>query len=328
MEQVWLGRTGVRVSKLALGTMSFGGDADADEAKGLYRDARDAGVTLFDTADVYNKGRSEEILGGLIASERDALVLSTKAYFPTGRGPNDRGTSRYHLVRAVEASLRRLGTDRIDLFFLHRYDDQTPLEETLRGVEELVRAGKILYPAVSNFAAWQTMKALGIARARGWAEVVAMQPMFNLVKRTAEIELFPLAASEGLAVIPYSPLAGGLLTGKYRDVDAEGRIRDNAMYKVRYGDPEHFDRAAAFAALAEEAGVSPVTLAVAWTAAHPGVSAPLLGARSRSQLKPALAAAEYTLDPKLFAAVSALTKAPPPATDRNEETSSHNFGTR
>jgi aryl-alcohol dehydrogenase-like predicted oxidoreductase len=210
----FLGKTGVKVSRVALGAMSFGGDSDEETAGQIWRAAREAGINFIDTADVYNEGRSEQIVGRLMKGERDELVLATKAYFPTGPGPNARGSSRYHLVRAVEASLRRLDTDRIDLFYLHRFDDVTDLGETLRAVDDLVRAGKILYPACSNFAAWQVAHALGVARLEGFAPLVAIQPMYNLVKRTAEIEILPMAQSLGIGVIPYSPTGGGLLTGK------------------------------------------------------------------------------------------------------------------
>jgi len=322
-----LGRTGLKVSPLALGTMSFGGDAEESVAKALYNRARDAGINVFDCANVYAKGRSELILGKLIASERDEVVLATKAYFPTSKDPNGRGSSRYHLARAVEASLTRLGTDRIDLFYLHRFDDETDLEETLRAVEDMVRAGKILYPAASNFAAWQAMKGLGIQRARGYGPFVAIQPMYNLVKRQAEVELFPMAQSEGLAVFPYSPLGGGLLTGKYgaQRLPDSGRIVDDPMYAVRYGRPGDLQTATRFTALAKERGVHPVSLAVAWVAAHPAVTAPLLGARNLDQLEPALAALDVPMDDELYAAVSELSPEPPPATDRNEEDSAASY---
>lgn len=327
METVVLGRTGVRVSRLAFGTMSFGGDADEEESARLYARCRDAGVNLFDCADVYSHGRAEEILGRLVREHRDQIVLATKAYFPMGRDPNARGSSRFHLVRAVEASLRRLSTDRIDLFYLHRFDDDTALDETLRAVEDLVRSGKILYPAASNFAAWETMKALGLAARHGWAPLVALQPMYNLIKRQAEVEILPMAAAEGLAVFPYSPLAGGLLSGKYgvgRMPDT-GRILTNEMYKTRYADAVVYEVADRFSAIAREVGTSPITLAVAWVASHPAVTAPLLGARNVEQLEPALAAAELSVDDELRARISALTPAPPPATDRNEEKSAFNY---
>src|SRR3954462_10992633 len=210
-----LGKTGVHVSKIALGTMSFGGDSDEATAAQVWRAARDAGVNFMDTADVYNDGRSEEIGGRLMRGERDEIVLATKAYFPTGKGPNARGTSRYHLVRAVDASLRRLATDRIDVYYLHRFDDATALDESLRALDDLVRAGKILYPACSNFAAWQVAHALGMQAAAGWAPLVAVQPMYNLAKRQVEVEILPMAHALGVAVIPYSPTGGCLFTGKY-----------------------------------------------------------------------------------------------------------------
>ena len=326
MDYVLLGRTGIRIAPLAFGTMSFGGDADRDMAKALYARCRNAGINFFDTADMYSAGASEEILGELIAHERDQIVLATKAYFPMGSGPNDRGSSRYHLQRAIEASLRRLRTDRIDVFFLHRMDEDTALDETLRAVEDLVRAGKILHPAVSNFAAWQTMKALGLQSLHGWSPLVAIQPMYNLAKRQAEVELLPMAASEGLAVLPYSPLGGGLLTGKYGRTarPTGGRLVDNPMYGVRYDGT--FEVAERFVAFAHEHGVHPVTLAVAWVAAHPAVTAPLLGARSVEQLEPALAALSFSMDAALWEAVGELAPKPPPATDRTEEGSSVELG--
>jgi aryl-alcohol dehydrogenase-like predicted oxidoreductase len=234
VEQAFVGRTGLKVSRLVLGTMTFGGEADRDTSAAIYRAARDAGIDFFDTADVYQKGRSEEILGDLIRPERERVVLASKAYFPSGaRGPNDRGSSRLHLVRAVEGSLRRLGTDRIEIYYLHRFDERTDLEESLRGLEHLVQRGMILHPAVSNFAAWQIAKALGVQRLHGWAPIAAMQPMYNLVKRQAEVELLPFAASEGVAVFPYSPLGGGLLTGKYGPSDrpSAGRLVDVEIYR-------------------------------------------------------------------------------------------------
>jgi aryl-alcohol dehydrogenase-like predicted oxidoreductase len=325
-----LGHTGVKVSRVALGAMSFGGDADDATAAAIWRAARDAGVNLFDTADVYNDGRSEQMLGRLMREDRDQIVVASKVYFPTGKGDNDRGASRYHLVRAVEASLRRLATDRIDLYYLHRFDDVTALDETLRGLEDLVRAGKILYPACSNFAAWQVAHALGIQRLHGWAPLVAIQPMYNLVKRQAEVEILPMAHSLGLAVIPYSPTGGGLLTGKYgpdRRPDL-GRLIDTRMYAVRYSDPRYLTTAAQFTALAAELGHAPATLAVAWVASHPGVTSVLIGGRNPEQLAPTLAAAQLVLDEPTRARISALSPEPPPATDRNEEATAHNYGAR
>ena len=330
MELAFLGRTGVKVSRLAFGCMSFGGDADEAAAGALYARARDAGIDFFDTADVYNGGRSEEILGRLTAGHRDDVVVATKAYFPTGAGANARGSSRYHLVRACEASLRRLGRDAVDLYYLHRFDDATDLGETLRAVDDLVRAGKVLYPACSNFAAWQVARALGVAALERFAPICAVQPMFNLLKRQAEVEILPMAQALGVGVVTYSPTAGGLLTGKWgvgKRPEA-GRMTTNAMYQTRYADPAHLVAADGLAAIAAELGVFPGALAVAWAASAPGVTSVLLGARDVAQLDELLGAAAITMSAELRARVGALTPEPPPATDRNEERSDHNYGRR
>ncbi|MBX3158441.1 MAG: aldo/keto reductase [Deltaproteobacteria bacterium] len=325
-----LGRTGVKVSRIALGAMSFGGDADEATAWTIWRAARDAGVNLIDTADVYNDGRSEEFIGRFMRGERDQLVIASKAYFPTGPDANARGSSRLHLMRAVERSLQRLATDRIDLYYLHRFDDVTDLDQTLRALEDLVRAGKILYPACSNFAAWQIAHALGRQAVHGWAPLVATQPMYNLVKRQAEVEILPAAHALGVAVIPYSPTGGGLLTGKYgvgRAPD-KGRLLDTKMYQVRYASADYYRIAESFTELAAELGHHPVTLAVAWVASHPAVTSVLVGGRNAEQLAPSLAAAGVILDDATRARISALSPEPPPATDRNEEKSAHNYGAR
>src|SRR5678816_2130614 len=217
---------------------------------------------------------------------RDEVVLASKAYFPTGPTPNARGTSRFHLVRACEASLRRLATDRIDLYYLHRWDDVTAIDETLRALDDLVRAGKILYPACSNFAAWQVAHALGVSAMHGLAPLVAIQPMYNLLKRQAEVELLPMAQSLGVACVPYSPTAGGLLTGKYgvgRTPDT-GRLTTNKMYQTRYADPANLVAADALVARAKELGKSPAQVAIAWVLSHPGVTSVLLGSRNADQL--------------------------------------------
>jgi aryl-alcohol dehydrogenase-like predicted oxidoreductase len=326
----YLGDTGVKVSPLCLGTMSFGADADPDTAAAMFRRCREAGINAFDCANVYADGRSEEILGDLVADCRDDVVLTTKAYFPTGDGPNDRGASRYHLVRAVENSLRRLGTDRIDVFFVHRFDEQTRLSETLRALDDLVRQGKVLYLGASNFAAWQVMKALGRQRCEGWTPFHVLQPMYNLTKRQAEVELLPLAASEDLGVLPYSPLGGGLLTGKYgvESRPDHGRLVENPMYQTRYGADVHYEVAERFTAFAEDHGYDPVPLAVAWVMSHPAVTAPIMGGRNETQLAGSLAALDIDMTPDLRAAISDLAPTPPPATDRIEERSEHTYGDR
>src|SRR5512139_2939158 len=210
-----LGRTGVQVSELCFGTMSFGGDADEATSAAMYRATRDAGINFYDCADQYSKGKSEKILGRLMNGHRDDLVVTTKCYNAIGEDVNARGSSRRHVVRAVEASLKRLATDRVDVLFLHHYDSRTPIEESMRALEDLVRAGKVLYPAVSNWSAWQTQRALDVQERCGWARLQAIQPMYNLVKRQAEVELLPMAEANGIACTPYSPGAAGLLSGKY-----------------------------------------------------------------------------------------------------------------
>lgn len=321
MKYKLLGATGVHVSELCFGTMSFGGDASEAEAGRLYRACRDAGITVFDCANMYNGGRSEEILGRLMAGERDALVITSKCAQPMGDDPNARGASRRHILGALEASLTRLGTDRIDLYFMHKFDESVPLEETLRSLESAVQAGKVLYLGASNYAAWQIAKALGIAERRGWARFDVIQPMYSLVKRQAEAEILPMAQSETLGVIPYSPLGGGLLTGKYASGKRPeaGRLVDNPMYAKRYGAAGTHETAAAFAALAAEMGLHPASLAVAWVAAHPAVTSPIIGARSVEQLKPSLDSVDIDMTPELRARIGALSAEPPPATDRLEE---------
>lgn len=330
METTYLGKTGIQVSELCFGTMSFGGIADKDTAADMFHRCRDAGINFFDCANVYQRGTAERILGDLIADCRDQVVITSKFYFPMGKDINARGASRRHLMKAVEDSLQRLNTDYIDLYFIHHFDPHTPLEVTLRGLDDLVSSGKILHPAVSNFAAWQITKALGISEREGWAPFSCVQPMYNLVKRQAEVEILPLAQEENLAVIPYSPLGGGLLTGKYgkdRRPDA-GRLVENDMYQTRYGDEWYYRVADRFARMAEEHGYAPASLAVAWVSAHPTVTAPIIGARNVEQLEESLASVEVDMTPELYAEVSDLSPTPPPATDRTEERTSFTYDSK
>jgi aryl-alcohol dehydrogenase-like predicted oxidoreductase len=320
MEMKLLGRTGLRVSPLCFGTMSFGGDADEAESARLYAAVRERGINFLDCADAYGMGRAEEILGRLMAHERDALIVTTKCWGPMGDDPNMRGASRRHITRALEASLRRLGTDRVEVLFMHRWEPTVPLEETLRALEDLTRSGKVLHVGVSNWSAWQTALGLGMAGRHGWSRIDVLQPMYSLVKRQAEVEILPLAQHEGLGVITYSPLGGGLLTGKYAGgAGASGRLLENPQYTKRYGEERVHETAARFTELARARGVHPVTLAVAWAAGHPGVTAPIIGARSVEQLRPALDALDFAMPPELRAEISALSPASPPATDRTEE---------
>lgn len=316
-----LGATGIEVSALCFGTMSFGGDADEQMSAKLYTRCRDAGINFFDCANVYGRGRAEEILGRLMTGHRDELVITSKVGFRMREGVNGEGLSRRTILREVEGSLRRLQTDRIDVYFVHRFDPNTPITETLAALDTLVQQGKILYPAVSNWAAWQIARALGISEMKRMAPFACMQPMYNLVKRQAEVELLPLAQAERMGVIPYSPLGGGLLTGKYGMTvkPDQGRLVENAMYGKRYGEDLHYEVAERFANYAATKGYAPATLAVAWVMWHPAVTAPIIGARNLEQLDASLAAADIEMTPAWRAEISALSYPPPVATDRTEE---------
>jgi aryl-alcohol dehydrogenase-like predicted oxidoreductase len=296
----------------------------------MFHRCRELGINFFDCANVYQRGRSEEILGQLISDCRDEVVITSKVFFPMGEDINARGASRRHIMNAIEGSLRRLGTDYVDIYFIHHFDNRTPLEETLRALDDLVAQGKIRYPAASNFAAWQVEKGLGIAANEGWAPFACIQPMFNLVKRQAEVELLPMAQAENLGVISYSPLGGGLLTGKYgpdRRPDT-GRLVENEVYQIRYGGGWMYEVAAKFSDFARERGFDPAALAVAWVAAHPAVTAPIIGARNLTQLEGSLKALEIEMTPELYAEVTALSPEPPHAMDRDEERTPVNFGVR
>jgi aryl-alcohol dehydrogenase-like predicted oxidoreductase len=321
MEYRTLGKTGVQVSCLCFGVMSFGGDADEATSAAMFQRCREVGINFFDAADVYSHGRAEEILGRLIADCRDDIVLTSKVHGQMGSDINNRGLSRRHIVMAVECSLRRLGTDRLDLYFAHGFDSRAAMEDTLRAFDDLVRQGKILYPAVSNWAAWQIALALGVSAREQLARFECIQPMYNLLKRQAEVEILPLARAERLGVISYSPLGGGLLTGKYggqRKPD-QGRLVQNPLYAKRYSLPEYYDATNRFIAYAERKGVKPATLAVAWVMSHPAITAPIVGARNLEQLQDSLAALDVGMTPEWRAEVSALSIEPPPATDRLEE---------
>ncbi len=321
MEYRELGRTGVKVSQLCFGTMSFGGDADEAEASRMFNACRDKGINFFDCADGYSRGESEKILGRLTKSSRDELVMTSKCFVPMADDINAQGANRRHILRAVESSLNRLGTDRLDVLFMHRWDPVVPLEETLRALEKLVADGKVLYLGASNYAAWQVALGLGISEKNGWSRFDVIQPMYSLVKRQAETEIFPLAQEKGLGVITYSPVGGGLLSGKYgrqRRPDA-GRLVSNEEYTHRYGEEWVFEAAEDFANYAKSRNIHPVTLAVAWAAAHPAVTCPIIGARSLDQLTPSLKASDTLVSDEMYRDISALARTPPPATDRLEE---------
>ena len=330
MEYRFLGQTGIKVSKLCFGTMSFGGDADEETSAALFRRCRDVGINFFDCANTYAGGKSEEILGRLIADSREEVVITSKVYFPLGKGENRSGASRRNILLAAEASLKRLNTDFIDLYFIHHFDPTTPLEETLRALDDLVHQGKVMYVGASNFAAWQVTKALGISGRMGLAPFACIQPMYNLVKRQAEVEILPMAEAEKLGVISYSPLGGGLLSGKYTSAQRpdQGRLVSNKMYQARYADAWMYETAENFTAFAQQNGLDPAGLAVAWVASHPAITAPILGARSIEQLEGSLKALEIAMTPQWREQLSQLSPEPPPATDRNDERSPSSFTLR
>jgi aryl-alcohol dehydrogenase-like predicted oxidoreductase len=321
MKYNYLGRTGVEVSELCFGTMSFGGDADRAESAKMFASCRDSGINFFDCANTYSDGKAESILGDLVKAERDELIITTKSFNQVEKYKNTGGNNRRTIVKSVEESLKRLGTDRIDIHFLHQWDETTPLEESLRALEILVESGKVIYLGASNFAAWQIAKGLGISEFQGWARFDVLQPMYSLVKRQAEVEILPLAEAEEIGVITYSPVGGGLLSGKYgpNKRPNEGRILNNSKYAKRYREDWVFDTAGSFSNLATDKGIHPVSLAVAWASAHPGVTSPIIGARSKEQLAPSLDSVNIDMTPELYAEISLLSPTPAPATDRSED---------
>ncbi|SMX40153.1 aldo/keto reductase [Maliponia aquimaris] len=302
--------SGATPARFAFGCMQFGGRASEPDSRAMFEACRASGITHFDTAHVYTGGESERMLGRFAAAERDSLFIATKAGY-------EGGASRDNILTTFDDSRRRLGMEVIDLFYMHRWDDGTPLEETFETLAGLQSAGHIRHIGVSNYAAWQVMKAQCVA-ARLGTRIDVIQPMYNLVKRQAEVELLPMCTAEGIVPVPYSPLGGGLLTGKYAS-GGTGRLIEDERYAARYGRPEMHDSARALSELAAELGTQAATLAVAWVAAHPARPAPILSARNAAQLAPSLAAMSLTLDPTLYARLSALSATPPPATDRLEE---------
>ncbi|MGH1415670.1 MAG: aldo/keto reductase [Pelagimonas sp.] len=306
--------SGTSPSRFAFGTMQFGGKADETASRALFDACRAAGIRHFDTAHVYTGGASETLLGQCAAAEREALFIATKAGYVGG-------SSRDNILTTFGISQKRLGMDVIDLLYLHRFDDDTPLEETFETLAGLQTSGKIRYIGVSNFAAWQVMKAQAVA-ARFDTRIDVIQPMYNLVKRQAEVEILPMCASEGILAVPYSPLGGGLLTGKYaggRAGGRAGRLTEDERYGARYGQPHMHDSAQALVDLAEDVGSDPATLAVAWVSYHASRPVPILSARSAEQLRPSIDGMRYPMDDDLYARISALSATPPPATDRLEE---------
>ncbi len=304
MEHRQLGRTGVRVTELCLGTMTFGREIPEKPSRALLDRYLDAGGNFVDSADVYGGGASEEILGRALRARRDDIVLATKFRMPMGEGANTGGASRLHIREAVEGSLGRLRTDRIDLYQIHCWDSRAALEETVSTLDDLVREGKVRYVGASNFTAWQLAKALGLAALHRWEPFVSLQPQYSLATRDIERELLPLCRAEGLAVLPWSPLGGGLLTGKYRrgeEPPSESRAGDRTpssyLMRERLKEERNFAVAEAVAKVAADAGRSPAQIALNWVLTRAGVTSPIIGARTMEQLEDNLGAVGWRLDP-------------------------------
>ncbi|HVT67468.1 MAG TPA: aldo/keto reductase [Trebonia sp.] len=320
MEHVRLGRSGLQVSRLCLGTMTFG--LQSDEATGIavMDKAAEGGVDFFDTSDAYplggdlsTRGRTEEIMGRWLAGKRDRFIIATKCFVPVGPAPFDAGNSRKHIMSAVEDSLRRLQTDYIDLYQLHGYDHNTPIDETLSALDDLVHSGKVRYIGCSNFLTYQLVRAVGRSETLRLTRFDSVQPRYNLLFRQIEREMLPFCEEDGVGVISYNPIAGGLLSGKHNRSAAppEGSRftlgTAGSMYQDRYWHEHMFDTVDEIRKLADQAGVSIVTLSVAWVLANKAVTAPIIGASRPDQLDASLAAATYTIDPDLKARLDDLT---------------------
>ncbi len=321
MRHVRLGRTGLSVSRLCLGTMTFGLQCDEAASVAILDRAAAGGITFLDTADVYplgggldTVGRTEEIIGRWIEKRRHEFIIATKCFGIMGARPWDRGNSRKHVLDAIEGSLRRLRTDYVDLYQLHHPDPETPIDETLQALDDVVRSGKARYIGCSNFHAWQVARALGRSEALGVARFDSVQPRFNLLFRQIERELLPLCQADGLGVIPYNPLAGGFLSGKHRreaGPTAGTRFTVGSAarrYQERYWHEREFATVEALRPLAAEAGLSLTRLAVAWVLAHPAITAPIVGASRPEQLDDVLPAVEKDLDAGLKARLDELTR--------------------
>ena len=305
MEYVPLGRSGLKVSRLCLGTMTYGTSRwrpwvlDEAESRPFIRRALEHGINFFDTADMYSQGASEEVLGRALRdfARRDQVVVATKAFYPMGEGPNDRGPSRKHILDAIDASLDRLGMDYVDLYQVHRLDPDTPIDETLEALHDLVRAGKVRYLGASSMAAWEFARALYAADRRGWTRFVSMQNHYNLVYREEEREMLPLCRAEGIGVIPWSPLARGFLAGNRRKADGGETPRaraDDFAHSLYYAD-EDFTIAERVVEVARERGVSPIQIALAWILRQPGVTSPIVGATRLEQIDELVAGLGVTL---------------------------------
>ena len=319
MEYNRLGRTGLLVSELCLGTMTFGNEADETMSQALMERALERGINFFDAAHNYNLGKTEEIVGRWIGPHRDQIILTSKVFFPCGGGINDEGISRRNIIRSVEKSLRRFRTDYIDIVYLHHWDDNAAIEQSMAALNTLIEQGKVHYAGVSNFSAWQTMRAQAVAEQRGFAPISVVQPMYSLVKRQVEVEIMPMCAYEGFGLVPYNALGAGLLTGKYLE-GGTGRLNEAEMYRQRYDDERYVEVTRRFVAHAKERGVSPAALALAWVSSHPLVNSALFGARNLEQFDDTLTCLEHSLSPEERRAITELSIDPPRATDREDMT--------
>ncbi len=293
-----LGHSGLKVSEICLGTMTFGHSTDANEAERIVRTAMDGGINFFDTADGYSNGESEAILGRALGPRRRDVVIATKVFNAMGPGPNDSGMSRVHIMNAVEDSLRRLGTDYIDLYFIHHVDTQTLLDEMLRAFDDLVRQGKVRYTACSNYEAWRLMEAIWISDSKGLTRFAAYQPQYSLVVRDIEEELVPACELKGLGMVVWSPLAGGYLSGKYRPGQATlqgSRSAENWAFPKRFFHPNHEAILTELHAVADQLGESPARVAIRWVLDQKMVSSAIVGARNAEQLQGTMSAAEWRL---------------------------------
>ena len=308
MDYRQLGRSGVRVSVIGLGTNQFGGKVDQHGVDTIIAGALELGINFIDTADVYTQGRSEETLGIALRDHRSQVVLATKVQGKTGTGPNDGGTSRYHIMQAVEASLRRLQSDHIDLYQIHRWEPDTPIEETLRALDDLIRSGKVRYIGASNFAAWQLARSNLLAEVHGWAAFITIQPHYHMLERTIEQELIPYCNAFGTGILPYFPLAGGFLTGKYeRDRPAPAGSRgEKNNYVKQYMTATNYDRVEQLSAWAAERGHSMGDLAHTWLLAQPQVCSVISGATSLEQVRSNVGAVGWQITPDELAQVNAI----------------------
>jgi len=306
MQYRGLGNSGLKVSTIGLGTNQFGGKVSLEGSKNILAAALDVGVNLIDTADVYQGGRSEENIGTALKGRRDQALIATKVFFKVGEGPNDLSASRQHILAGVEASLRRLQTDYIDLYQIHRWDVDTPIEETMRALDDLVRAGKVRYIGASNFSSWQLIHANAVAELRGWTKFVSIQPHYHMMEREIEKELVPACKYFGIGILPYFPLAGGFLTGKYQEGQPapEGSRGESSEYVKRYMTSERFAKLTLLITFAEEHDHTINELAHAWLLAQPMVSSVISGATKVEHIQANAAAGDWELTPEEVAEIN------------------------